>query len=335
MRIQRTRSLVRPGVGAFPFRAFVPPCLLSYHARVLKYRLITGPLLIVLLLLIILLDNWLDGVRLTGAWQELFRGKQYPPRGLALFALALFIAAPLAAWELVNISRAQGIAAKTPLTAIAAMLGVALSYCIPIGTDTINTIAILSTGMVVVFVASLVTFSRNQNVQGVIAAAGAVMFAMVYIGLMLGFLLAIRREHSAWWIVGIVMTTKMCDSGAYFTGRAIGKHKLIVWLSPGKTWEGLAGGVVTSTLTGVLFAWLSQRFLSPPDHVPLVWGAIWGCIFGLVGQFGDLMKSLLKRGAGIKDSSSLLPGLGGVLDVLDSPLMVAPVAYWLATALPA
>ena len=300
----------------------------------LKYRLITGPLLILLLLLIILLDNWLDGVHLSGAWQDLFRGKEYPPRGMPLFGLACFIAAPLAAWELVNISRAQGIAAKTPLTAIAAMLGVALSYCIPIGTDAISTIAILSTGMAAIFVASLMTFSRNQNVQGVIAAAGAVMFAMVYIGLMMGFLLAIRREHSAWWIVGIVMTTKMCDSGAYFTGRAIGKHKLIPWLSPGKTWEGLAGGVVTSTLVGVLFAWLSQEFLSPPDHVPLVWGAIWGCIFGFVGQFGDLMKSLLKRGAGIKDSSSLLPGLGGVLDVLDSPLMVAPVAYWLVTALP-
>jgi phosphatidate cytidylyltransferase len=124
----------------------------------------------------------------------------------------------------------------------------------------------------------------------------------------------------------------MCDTGAYFTGRAIGRHKLIVWLSPGKTWEGLIGGVITSSLVGLLFAWLSQRFLSPGDHVPLHLGAIWGCIFGLVGQFGDLMKSLLKRGAGIKDSSSLLPGLGGVLDVLDSPLMVAPVAYWLAAA---
>jgi CDP-diglyceride synthetase len=126
---------------------------------------------------------------------------------LLLFALAVFAAAPLAAWELAAISRAQGIAARTPLTALAAMLGVTLSYAIPLGTDTITSIAILSTGMVVIFVASLLTFSQNRNVQGVVAAAGAVRFAMVYIGLMMGFLLALRRSHSAWWIVGIIMTT--------------------------------------------------------------------------------------------------------------------------------
>lgn len=300
-----------------------------YAACVLKYRLITGPLLILLLLGVVVLDNWLDGVVLTGYWRDLFNGKEHPPRGLALFALAAFVAAPLAAWELTMISRAQGIAARGSLNAVAAMLGVVLSYSIPIGTDTITSIAILSTGMVLVFVASLLTFSQNKNVQGVVASAGAVMFAMVYIGLMMGFFLALRRSHSSWWIVGIILTTKMCDSGAYFTGRAIGRHKLIPWLSPGKTWEGLAGGVVTSTLAGMLCAWLSQQFLSPEDHVSVTLGAIWGLIFGLVGQFGDLMKSLLKRGAGIKDSSALLPGLGGVLDVLDSPLMVAPVAYWL------
>jgi phosphatidate cytidylyltransferase len=292
---------------------------------VLKYRLITGPLLIALLLAIIVLDDWLDTVKLAGFWQDLFNGKEHPPRGLALFGLAL-VAAALGAWELCNICRLQGIATRPWLSAAAAMLGVSLSYSVPMATDAIPAIAVLSTGMIIVFVASLLTFSHGKNVQGVIAAAGSVMFAMVYLGLMMGFLLALRRSHSAWWII---LTTKACDSGAYFTGRAIGKHKLIPWLSPGKTWEGLAGGVVAATLAGVLLAWLSQRLLAPHDHVPLAYGAVWGVIFALMGQFGDLMKSLLKRGAGIKDSSSLLPGLGGVLDVLDSPLMVAPVAYWL------
>jgi phosphatidate cytidylyltransferase len=81
-------------------------------------------------------------------------------------------------------------------------------------------------------------------------------------------------------------------------------------------------------------AYFSQIFLSNSiDQVPLWFGAVAGLIFALVGQFGDLMKSLLKRGAGIKDSSALLPGLGGALDVLDSPLMVAPVAYWLIVLL--
>ena len=76
-----------------------------------------------------------------------------------------------------------------------------------------------------IFVASLLTFSRQQNVEGVVAAAGAVVFAMVYLGLMRGFLLALRREHSAWWIIGVICITKTSDTGAYFTGRAIGQRK--------------------------------------------------------------------------------------------------------------
>lgn len=299
----------------------------------LKYRLITGPLLILLFVAIVVFDSYLDTVQLHGFWQKMFRGRDDLPRGIPLFVFAVCVAVPMAAWELSNIFAAQGIATRRTLTAVAAMLGVVLSYSIPMDTAAIKAIAVVSTGMILVFVASLLIFSQHKNVQGVVAAAGAVMFAMVYLGLMMGFLLALRRFYSAWWIVGIVLATKMCDSGAYFTGRAIGRHKLIPWLSPGKTWEGLVGGLLAATLTGLLLAWLSQRFLNPLDQVPLQYGALWGLIFGAVGVFGDLVKSLLKRGAGIKDSSSILPGLGGVLDVLDSPLMVAPVAYWVVTGM--
>jgi hypothetical protein len=152
---------------------------------VLKYRLITGPILIALLLALFALDEWLDGVRLTGAWQDLFNGKEHPPRGLALFITAVFVVCPLAAWELTAICRAQGIAARTWLTALAAMLGVALSYSVPMSTGAVTAIAIVSTGMILVFVAALLTFSQGRNVEGVIAAAGAVVFAMVYLGLMM------------------------------------------------------------------------------------------------------------------------------------------------------
>ena len=305
----------------------------------LKYRIITGPLLIGALLAVILLDDWLDGVHLDGFWRELFLGKEHPPRGLALFGLALAVA-PFAARELSAIFAANGIATRTWLTTLATITGLALSYCIPTrtattpGTETTTTIAIISTGMMIVFVTALLTFSRHRNVEGVVAAAGAVVFAMVYLGFMLGFLLALRRSHSAWIIVGVILTTKSCDTGAFFTGRAFGRHKMIPWLSPGKTWEGLAGGVATAVVAGLVVA-AASRLLDEADHVPLWLGAVCGAIFAVMGQLGDLAVSLLKRGAGIKDSSSMLPGLGGVLDVLDSPLMVAPVAYWILTlALP-
>ena len=305
----------------------------------LRHRLITGPILIVLLLAVVMLDNWVDSLPLQGFAQDLFRGKDHPPRGLVLFLLSLLVA-PLAAREMSSIFRANEIMTRTWLTSLAIITGLVLCYAIPTrtavspGTETTKTIAILTTGMIAVFVIAILTFSQDRNVAGVVAAAGAVMFAMVYIGFMLGFLLALRRDHSAWIIVGVIAVTKSCDTGAYFTGRAIGRHRMIPWLSPGKTWEGLVGGVVAAVAVGIGLA-AASGWLEPADRVPVWVGALCGAVFAVVGQLGDLTMSLFKRGAKIKDSSTILPGLGGVLDVLDSPLMVAPVAWWLLTYLPA
>jgi len=296
----------------------------------LRHRLIFGSLLIIALLAFIALDNWLDSVELQGRIKELFQGRDHLPRGLAMFLLGIFVIAPLSSYELSRIVQANNIAARTWLTTFAAILGIVLSYSIPMNTETPVAIAIVSTGMILVFVISLLTFSHHRNVQGVVAAAGAVVFAMVYLGFMLGCFLALRRWHSAWLIVGIIFVTKACDSGAYFTGRAIGKHKMIPWLSPGKTWEGLAGGIAGAMLVGWLLA-LASAWLPAEERIPPLLGVAAGALFAVVGQLGDLTMSLFKRGAGFKDSSSIIPGLGGVLDVLDSPLLVAPVAYWLFT----
>ena len=100
---------------------------------------------------------------------------------------------------------------------------------------------------------------------------------------------------------------KMCDTGAYFTGSAIGRHKMIPWLSPGKTWEGLAGGLITSMLTGWGLAELSAAWLADEPVIPVGWALGFGLVIGVVGQLGDLLMRLLKRGGAIKDSS---PGAG-------------------------
>ena len=292
----------------------------------LKYRLITGPILIIGLLAIVWMDNRLDTVELPAFLQDIF-GRQYPPRGVLLYMLGMVFAG-LAAHELSAIFQANSILTRRWLTALAAMTGLTLSYSIKIDATAVPAIATVATGMILFFAASLLIFSQHRNVEGVVAAAGAVMFAMVYLGLMFGFLLAIRRNHSAWWVVSIVLITKTCDTGAYFTGRSIGKHKLIPWLSPGKTWEGLGGGIVAAMALGAGLA-AASGFLEPDDQIPVWLGLLCGFLFAITGQFGDLTVSLFKRGAGLKDSSSMLPGLGGVLDVLDSPLMVAPVAFWL------
>lgn len=119
------------------------------------------------------------------------------------------------------------------------------------------------------------------------------------------------------WLVFLLALVWAADVGAYFAGRAFGRHKLAPQVSPGKTWEGLAGGLVLALLVGGAGAWW---FAAPlPGVLALV------ALAALASVVGDLTESLFKRRAGVKDSSSLLPGHGGVLDRLDSLLAAAPL----------
>lgn len=295
---------------------------------------------IALLLVIFWVDSRLDRIVLTGTWSSVFGGRSYLPAGLALFLLCILII-PVAAWELTQILRANEIRAQTWLICFAAELGLIVHFAMPHTINAAHAVAIVGTALVLMFLVSLVYHSREHRVEGVVAAAGGTMFGMIYLGFMFGFLLAIRRWESAWVVLAIILITKSCDIGAYFTGRTVGRHKLIPWLSPSKTWEGLVGGVVFSVTVASLLAWwgrsieplaISGGRMYDFSFSPLG-AAIGGAALGLVGQGGDLIASLLKRDAGIKDSSSLLPGFGGVLDVIDSPLLAGPVAYWLLTVM--
>lgn len=295
----------------------------------LKDRLLYGPLLILALLGALWLDEWLNTVD-APAWFARLTGTVTFPPGTVMVLVATPIAV-LAAIELAAMLSRVGLASSRKLSAIGAVVGIAVSCLIPSEVEAVRSVAIVGSAAIAMLLLSVVYFSRHQSVEGVVAATGGVLLAFVYLGLTFGFLLAIRREHSAWMILWILLTTKSYDIGAYFTGRAIGRHKLIVWLSPGKTWEGVGGGVVASAVIGGLGAWALGIWV---DTRIGVWsGAAMGAVFGLVGQVGDLVASLVKRDAGAKDSSKTLPGFGGVIDVVDSPLLVAPVAYWMLTLL--
>ena len=147
------------------------------------------------------------------------------------------------------------------------------------------------------------------------------------LGVMLGCWMLVRNLIGPWGLAGAMLTVKASDMGAYFTGMAIGRHKMIPWLSPAKSWEGLAGGIAFAAAAGGALAAWSWSLDDPRDHVPVALGIGAGAALGLVGTFGDLAESLLKRSAGIKDSGRVLPGMGGVLDVLDSPLLAGPVVW--------
>lgn len=300
----------------------------------MRDRLLLGPVLIAVLVAGLALDQWIDH-RPIAAWLgslgKTFAGSDgtYPP-GVILF-FVMFATSLLATRELSAILEDKGIEASKRMMTLAATLGLIVSCLIPSDFGAVDAAAIVNAAAVIVLVTSLLFYSRHKGVKGVISATAGSLFAFVYLGLTFGFLLAIRREHSAWMLLWVLMVTKSSDIGAYFTGVALGRHKLIPWLSPGKTWEGLIGGIVLSSLV----AWLGLRAIigwtMPGASHPPIWVPISaGVIFAIIGQAGDLTASLLKRDAGIKDSGRVVPGFGGVIDLIDSPLLIGPVAFaWL------
>lgn len=153
-------------------------------------------------------------------------------------------------------------------------------------------------------------------------------FVLVYLGYLPGFLIRLRwleddTVTSALMLAAAIFVPKVGDIGAYFTGRAFGRHLMATHLSPKKTWEGFAGGLAASALTAVGLSFADPRLF--PHGVAEAVG--FGLVLGLVGVFGDLAESLLKRDYGAKDAGRSVPGFGGVLDVIDSVIFAGPVAY--------
>lgn len=290
----------------------------------MRYRLLLGPVMIALLVGALALDQTLEGAALP----DVLRVGPFAsvPPGTIILPVLLGLVM-LAARELSAMLEAEGIEGSKRMLSFAAAVGLLAMCLVPEGLSGTTAVAVVAASCVVVLVLALAFYSRHRTVEGVIAAAGGVLLAFVYLGLMAGFILAIRREHDVWILGWLLLVVKACDIGAYFTGKAVGRTKLIVWLSPGKTWEGLLGGVVLSAVVAIVGLEVIERVSKV--HVPAWWwGVLLGVVLGVTGQLGDLLESLVKRDAGKKDSGRSIPGFGGVLDVLDSPLLAAPVAFW-------
>lgn len=168
----------------------------------------------------------------------------------------------------------------------------------------------------------ILQFFRKSHIKSLIGIA-LTLFGILYISWFLSFLIKIRfLTGGAMWVAFLLMVTKACDIGAYVLGTLFGRHKLIPHISPKKSVEGALGGLAASVLT----AWALCPYL-PLDfslqHVLLL-----GLAIGFLGQIGDLSESLMKRFCESKDSGDLFPGMGGVLDVVDSVLFTAPIFYF-------
>jgi phosphatidate cytidylyltransferase len=180
-----------------------------------------------------------------------------------------------------------------------------------------------------VLAAFCVEMRRYEGPGHVMEQLTTAIFALCYVGLLFTFLAQLRLVGGVAALASLVIVVKMGDTGAYTVGRLIGRNKMAPVLSPGKTIEGAIGGLMFACLG----SWIAVERLTPLMRpalpvAPPAWGWLaYGLIVGIAGLLGDLAESLIKRDLGRKDSSDWMPGFGGVLDVLDSILFAAPVAY--------
>lgn len=168
-----------------------------------------------------------------------------------------------------------------------------------------------------------VTLAAGPPDQGTLTRAAIVAFAPLYVGLPLGALAAIRAVDGPGALLLLLVIVAASDSAQYYSGRAFGRRKLSPAVSPAKTVEGAAGGLIVAAIVAAAVGpWLvAPRILMPAT------AAVLGVGLAVTGIVGDLFESLLKRGAGVKDSSHLIPGHGGVLDRIDSYLFAGPVYF--------
>jgi len=169
-------------------------------------------------------------------------------------------------------------------------------------------------------------FARKDNRHAILGLS-TTLFGVLYVAWFFSFLVKIRLMLPGWEgvrLVGfILLVTKSADIGALFIGTKFGRHPLLPKVSPNKSIEGILGALSIAACTALIF----RPFLPQPLHLPVWQVFLMGVFFGGLGQLGDLSESLIKRDCGVKDSGKFLPGMGGVLDIIDSLLFSAPAFY--------
>ena len=171
----------------------------------------------------------------------------------------------------------------------------------------------------------LVALFRLQEIPKAAADAALVLMGFLYVPLLLGHLIMIRMlPHGVSWIFLIMVIVMAGDSAAYYVGSSIGKNRLYPLVSPKKSVEGSIGGLAGSVIGALIAKYTFFPELAVADCIATA------LILGVLGQLGDLFESLMKRSCGVKDSGTIVPGHGGILDRLDSILFAAPAAFYYA-----
>ena len=231
----------------------------------------------------------------------------------------------LAAWEYTQLFRSGGFQPAIPLVIAGAffLVGLRAWKGFEYSAELISFLILAS------MTYHLVAYERGQEQSG--TDFGITLGGLFYLGWIGAYLISLRSlPNGAWWVLLVLPSVWIADSGAYFIGRAFGRHRFSPRLSPKKTWEGYFAGVIAGSLGGALLAYL-WGFLAGPEWNVSPWlGALLGFLLAVLTPLGDLGESMFKRQVGAKDSGKLLPGHGGIFDRIDSWLWAAVIGYYLA-----
>jgi len=239
--------------------------------------------------------------------------------GRVSFAAGLLLISSLALWEFLGMLQpAMDQARKLKTIALGSL--VLLSFFIPTPPGRQLPLFMLVCCLFVLFLFYLTSYDHIQELAWDLAVST---LGLVYLPLLLGHFLWLRHlPQGEWWILWLLFVICCGDTMAFYTGKALGQKKFYPQVSPGKTWAGTLGGLAANLAVGLLVG----RWLLP--EVKFLKLAILSLVLGFIGLLGDLFESMLKRQAQVKDSSTLLPGHGGVLDRLDSLLFTAPALWY-------
>jgi phosphatidate cytidylyltransferase len=267
----------------------------------------------IVFIVLILFDGWLDG--------SISAQKPDAPIQATLLAIFLIIVAVPANLELSRLVNSAGAKIFLPITIAGSILLSTVWYWSQFFADKYQFAALFFTFVICFNVLAIFLWQGLKYAAvGAFANCGANLLALIYLGALTSFVVAVRIDFGPIAFLMYIFVVKCADIGAYTIGRIFGKHKFSPVLSPKKTWEGMAGAVV--------FAVVVSSIIAQVFDIMLLWQAIlFGAMFAFLGQLGDLAESMLKRAAQQKDASNSVPGFGGVLDVIDSPLATGVFAY--------
>jgi len=230
----------------------------------------------------------------------------------------LFLVAFIAAWEWAGFTNVKSIWVKGLYAAFVVLLSyLGLEYL------THENLVIFTLLEMLILVRVVGRYQRSKG-QDSISSLGAVLaLGGLFIPLFIIVMIQFRELFTAEALLMSLVVIWAIDTGAYFSGRKFGKRKLAEFVSPGKTWEGVYGGVVLAFIVALIGVYMVE----PPIVIPFILFSFLAALVALFSVYGDLFESVLKRQAGIKDSGSILPGHGGVLDRIDSLIIAVPMFY--------